>query len=280
VIVAVVLIVVLAAVVVTGGVLHLRQRAALLAAQARVTQLEAAVVRLEASAADASGERADGRAVRAARTAARAAIVATGRLREGGVGGLVSASFEDLAHFVTEDRVEIERIAAPDGTLTILFSDIVDSTATNERLGDRDWLKVLQAHDLVIRREVTARRGHVVKSQGDGYMVVFPDPLAGVRAAHAIHAGLPGRRRLRLADIHVRIGLHTGRVLSHEGDYFGRNVALAARVAAQAGADEVLVSDSVRELVAAAPGLAFEHAATVPLKGLAGEHDLWRVTPA
>ena len=152
--------------------------------------------------------------------------------REGGVSALLTASLEELSRFVTEDRVEIERIAAPDGTVTILFSDIVDSTARNERLGDKDWLKVLRAHDAVVRREVEARRGHVVKSQGDGYMVVFPDPLAGVRAALAIQDGLPGSRRLRAADIHLRIGLHSGRVLSHEGDYFGRNVAMAARVAA------------------------------------------------
>ena len=260
-----------------GGLLHRRGRE-LDAAHERIAGLEASVLRLEAMIAD--GERPESRTARVARGAARAAVLATGRLRDGGVGGLVSASFEDLARFVTEDRIEIERIATPDGTITILFSDIVDSTATNERLGDRDWLKVLRAHDDVIRREVEARRGHIVKSQGDGYMVVFPDPLAGVRAALAIQQALPARRRLRTADIQVRIGLHTGRVLSHEGDYFGRNVAMAARVAAHAGADEVLVSDAVRETVCEAPALTVEHAATVELKGLTGEHDLWRISPA
>ncbi|MGZ4453051.1 MAG: adenylate/guanylate cyclase domain-containing protein [Nocardioides sp.] len=269
---------VLVVVLVSGGVLHLRQRADLLAARSRVLELEAAVHRLETIAADALGERPESRTARVARGAARAAVLATGRLREGGVGGLVSASFDDLARFVTEDRVEIERIATPDGTITILFSDIVDSTATNERLGDKDWLKVLRAHDDVIRREVGSRRGHIVKSQGDGHMVVFPDPLAGVRAALAIQECLPASRRLRLADIHVRIGLHTGRVLSHEGDYFGRNVAMAARVAAHASADEVLISDAVREAVVHAPALATDLVATTELKGLAGEHDLWRVT--
>jgi len=264
--------------VLTGLVLLARERARLSAARSRIMELEAAVLRLEAVAADALGERAESRTARVARGAARAAVLATGRLREGGVGGLVSASFDDLARFVTEDRVEIERIATPDGTITILFSDIVDSTATNERLGDKEWLKVLRAHDEVIRREVESRRGHIVKSQGDGYMVVFPDPLAGVRAALAIQDGLPARRRLRLADIHVRIGLHTGRVLSHEGDYFGRNVAMAARVAAHADADEVLVSDAVREAVADAPALAAELVETTPLKGLTGEHNLWRVS--
>lgn len=218
------------------------------------------------------------RAVWVARTAARAVVGTAGRLREGGVSGLVSASLDDLTRFVTEDRVEIERIASPDGTVTILFSDIVDSTARNERLGDKRWLKILRAHDTVVRRAVEARRGHVVKSQGDGYMVVFPDPLSGVRAALAIQDGLRARRRLKSADVHVRIGLHTGRVLSHEGDYFGRNVALAARVAAYGAADEVLISDAVREAVAEADDLTLALAATTELKGLTGEHHLWRVT--
>ena len=182
-----------------------------------------------------------------------------------------------LSRFVTEDRVEIERVAAPDGTVTILFSDIVDSTACNERLGDKGWLKVLRAHDAVVRREVEARRGYVVKSQGDGYMVVFPDPLAGVRAALAIQDGLPGSRRLRAADIRLRIGLHTGRVLSHEGDYFGRNVAMAARVAALAEGGEVLVSEAAAGPAADDPRIALEEVGVVELKGLPGDHEVWRL---
>jgi adenylate cyclase len=253
-----------------------RARAELGAARSRVIELESAVLRLEATA---DGDRFDARAVRVARTAARAVVGTAGRLREGGVSGLVTASLDDLARLVTEDRIEIERIATPDGTVTVLFSDIVDSTARNERLGDKGWLKVLRAHDTVVRREVEARRGHVVKSQGDGYMVVFPDPLAGVWAALAIQEGLPGSRRLRQADIHVRIGLHTGRVLSHDGDYFGRNVALAARVAAHGSADDVLVSDSVHDAIAGAPGLTTALVTTTELKGLAGEHRLWSVRP-
>lgn len=273
------------------GVLLRRRTEELSAARERVAELEAAVLRLEATApgrsaspidraAERAAPRVDPRAVWVARTAARAVVGTAGRLREGGVSGLVSASFDDLTRWVTEDRVEIERIATPDGTVTILFSDIVDSTARNERLGDKRWLKVLHAHDAVVRRAVEARRGHIVKSQGDGYMVVFPDPLAGVRAAVAIQQRLHGRRRLKSADIHIRIGLHTGRVLTHEGDYFGRNVALAARVAAYGSADEVLVSQATHDAIAGAPGLTLDLAATTELKGLTGEHQLWRVTAA
>jgi|GEM_PF-459607 len=268
------LLAVLACLLAATGTLARRQRTSLAAAHERIAELETAVLRLEASL---PGADRDGRALRVARTAARAVVGTAERLREGGVGALATASFEELSRFVTEDRIEIERIATPDGTVTILFSDIVDSTSRNERLGDRKWLKVLRAHDEVVRREVEARRGHVVKSQGDGFMVVFPDPLAGVRAALAIQAAVHGRRRLRSADIHLRIGLHTGRVLNHEGDYFGRNVALAARVAAYAGADEVLLTDTVRDAVAECEDLQVTLVASTELKGLTGEHRLWSV---
>ncbi|WGL51177.1 adenylate/guanylate cyclase domain-containing protein [Nocardioides sp. BP30] len=271
---ALALVAALVAVLLGAGVALRRRDTELVAARARIAELESAVLRLEATA---DGDRSDPRAVRVARTAARAVVGTAGRWREGGVSGLVAASLDDLARLVTEDRIEIERVATPDGTVTVLFSDIVDSTARNELLGDRRWLGVLHAHDTVVRREVEARRGHVVKSQGDGYMVVFPDALAGVRAALAIQERLPAARRLRRADIHVRIGLHTGRVLSHDGDYFGRNVALAARVAAHGAADDVLVSDAVRDVIAHAPGLTLELRSTTELKGLAGEHRLWSV---
>lgn len=115
----------------------------------------------------------------------------------------------------------------------------------------------------------------MVKTQGDGFMVVFPDPVAGVRAAVGIRRALASSGRLRAVDIRVRIGLHTGRVLTRDGDYFGRNVALAARVAAYAEADEILVTDPVRDAVG--EWFALELVATTELKGLAGEHRLWAV---
>lgn len=235
-------------------------------ARMRIDELETTVIRLESG-------RADGRALRVARRTAKAVVGTAERFREGGVGALLGASLEELSRFVSDDHTEIERIAAPDGTVTVLFSDIVGSTARNERLGDRSWLRLLRVHDAVVRRQVEACHGHVVKTQGDGFMVVFPDPVAGVRAAVAIRRALAASSRLRTADIRVRMGLHTGRVLSHDGDYFGRNVALAARVAAYADADEILVTDAVREAVGEA--FALELVATTELKGLDGEHRLW-----
>ncbi|HVX55281.1 adenylate/guanylate cyclase domain-containing protein [Nocardioides sp.] len=258
----------LAVLLIAVAALALRLTTALRAARTRIDELETTVVRLES-------ERSDGRALRVARRTAKAVVGTAERFREGGVEALLGASLEELSRFVTDDRTEIARIAAPDGTVTVLFSDIVGSTARNERLGDRGWLRLLRVHDALVRREVAACHGHVVKTQGDGFMVVFPDPVAGVRAAVGIRRALASSGRLRAVDIRVRIGLHTGRVLTRDGDYFGRNVALAARVAAYAEADEILVTDPVRDAVG--ESFALELVATTELKGLAGEHRLWAV---
>lgn len=265
------LVVVLALLLLAAGAGVVRLRGLLRTAEQRIVDLETTVVRLQS-------DRSDGRALRVARRTAKAVVGTAERFREGGVGALLSASLEELGRFVSDDRTEIERIAHPDGTVTILFSDIVGSTARNERLGDRAWLRLLRAHDAIVRREVAGCHGHVVKTQGDGFMVVFPDPIAGVRAARAIQRSLTASARLRAAGIRVRIGLHTGQVLSHEGDYFGRNVALAARVAAYADAGETLVTDPVRDAVAEEVPLTL--VATAELKGLGGEHRLWAVAAA
>ena len=200
------------------------------------------------------------------------------RVRERGVvGGLLMAPIEDLTRWVLEDRAEIDKVTAPDGTVTILFSDIEDSTALNEQLGDEGWVRLLNAHDRVVRSAVEKHRGHVVKTQGDGFMVAFAEPVEAVRAATDIQAALVHPERLlRRTPIRVRIGLHTGEVVSREGDYFGRNVALAARVAGQAEGGQVLVSDTVRTTVHEQdPSIAFTPAVATELKGLTGTHQLW-----
>lgn len=207
------------------------------------------------------------------RSAAKAVFHTVGRLREGGITHLVNSSLEDLAHWVSEDRGEIVRMTAPDGTTTLFFSDIENSTALNEQRGDRRWLAVLRTHDAVVRAAIEGNHGHVVKTQGDGFFAVFVAPADAVRAAQAIQRQLHSSRRLK--GISVRIGLHRGQVLSRDGDYFGRNVAMAARVAAQAGGGQTLVSTDVRD--ALHDEVLFEPVGVFELKGLTGVHELWAV---
>jgi adenylate cyclase len=224
------------------------------------------------------------RAMQAAGMAMKTVVETATRMREQGVRGMLLSSMDDLAAWAMEDRTEIARIAAPDGTVTLMFSDIENSTAVNSEIGDREWVKLLAAHDRLLKTYVERHRGHVVKSQGDGYMVVFPTPELAIGASLGIQRALSAKRqrnrRLRRTPIRVRIGLHTGTAIEREGDYFGRNVAMAARVAAMADGGEILATGEIAEALRDAEEFRFVEDDTVELKGLPGEHRLWQVEAA
>jgi len=238
-------------------------------AHRRIATLESEVIRHELP-----------RSRRVARQAVKAVYATANRVREGGVTGLLMSSIEDFTRWALEDRAEIVKVAAADGTVTIFFSDIEDSTSLNERLGDDGWMRVLDAHDGIVREQIQRHGGHVVKTQGDGFMVVFRDPPEAVRAAVDIQRALEEAPRIRRNRIRVRIGVHTGTVVSKDGDYFGRNVAMAARVAAQAAGGEIVVSDDVRMTLDDYDEFALTPFEAVELKGLSGFHELWSVGPA
>jgi class 3 adenylate cyclase len=217
------------------------------------------------------------RAVQAAGWAVKKAVDTAVRVRQHGVQGLLMSSIEDLARWADEDSREIEQVVGPDGTVTVFFSDIEDSTPLNEKLGDHGWVRLLRSHQEMVSSHVARHHGHVVKSQGDGFMVVFREPADAVAAAAGIQRDLAARssRWMRRTPIKVRIGLHVGRVVTRDGDYFGMNVATAARVAAMAGGGQVLVTDWVRDRV---EDREFElYAEQAELRGIPGTHRLWAV---
>jgi class 3 adenylate cyclase len=142
-------------------------------------------------------------------------------------------------------------------------------------LGDRNWLKVLAAHDAIVRRCSQKHGGLVVKSQGDGFMIAFAEAEDAIRSAIAIQRALAARpRQLRGAPVAVRIGIHTGSALEKGGDLFGRNVALAARVTDQARGGEILVTAAVIDGVSDTADLVFTERSEVELKGLPGSYTL------
>jgi class 3 adenylate cyclase len=171
---------------------------------------------------------------------------------------------------------------APDGTVAILFSDIEDSTVLTERLGDERWLQLLREHNTIFREQVSRHEGYEVKSQGDGFMLAFPDPCEALECAIDVQRAFAERERDDSGEspvLRVRMGLHTGEVISEEGDYFGKNVILAARIAAQALGGEILVSEELRRAASTrgnGDGLRFDDGREVELKGLAGSHRVYR----
>jgi class 3 adenylate cyclase/pimeloyl-ACP methyl ester carboxylesterase len=150
---------------------------------------------------------------------------------------------------------------------TVLFTDIVGSTEKAAALGDRRWRDLFDAHHATIRRNLDRFRGHEVKTTGDGILATFDGPARGVRCACAI------ADEVRPLGIEIRAGLHTGECEMSDDDVGGIAVHIGARVAALAGAGEVLVSSTVKELVAGS-ALRFDDRGTQSLKGVPGE---WRI---
>jgi adenylate cyclase len=190
-------------------------------------------------------------------------------LRRDGLGAAVRSSIEDLADWAEVERPDLARLA-PGGRVTIMFSDIEESTALNERIGDRAFVRLIGKHDRAVRRLVDRHDGAVVKSQGDGFMIAFSRPAQAVSCAVDIQHSL----RKRPGDIRVRIGIHTGKSVLRGEDLFGRNVAMAARVAGEAEGGEILVSQAVRDAIDEDDGVSFGGTRDAHLKGFSGSHTL------
>jgi class 3 adenylate cyclase len=169
-----------------------------------------------------------------------------------------------IEEFLTGSRtpVPVDRVLA-----TVLFTDIVGSTEKAAALGDQRWRDLLDNHHATIRRNLARFRGREVKTTGDGFLATFDGPARGVRCAYAI------AQEIKPLGIEVRAGLHTGECEMIGDDVGGIAVHTGARVAALAGAGEVLVSSTVRDLVAGS-GLRFSDRGTYPLKGIPGD---WRI---
>ena len=165
---------------------------------------------------------------------------------------------DEIQEFVTGSRPALE----PDRILaTVMLTDIVDSTQRASELGDRRWRALLDQHDDLVRRELVRTRGQEVKALGDGFLALFDGPARAVRCASAITEGV------RSLGLQVRCGLHTGEIELKGQDIAGIGVHIAARIASQAQAGQVLVSSTVRDLVAGS-GLRFIDEGTRTLRGI------------
>jgi class 3 adenylate cyclase len=155
-------------------------------------------------------------------------------------------------------------LGTPDGTATILFTDLVGSTELLGRVGEERWLESLRAHNAIVHREVLAQGGAEVKFLGDGWMVVFTEPLDAVRCAMGIQRALA---TIPDEPLSLRMGIHTGTPIKEGADFLGRDVIVASRLADRAGPGEILVSPVVR-IAGLGHGLEFQDPRRVDLKGL------------
>ena len=178
--------------------------------------------------------------------------------------GDVDPVIDEVEAFITGSRPthDIDRVLA-----TVLFTDIVDSTARAAELGDRGWRAILDSHEEIARAEVQAHGGVIADFTGDGIVATFDGPARAVRTALAL------RDRVHDLGIAIRSGLHTGEIERRGGGIAGLGVHIAARVMALANGDEVLVSHTVKDLVAGS-GLSFQDYGMRELKGVP---DTWRI---
>jgi len=194
----------------------------------------------------------------------------------------VYTSLDTVARVVQEEKPDLRSHAAPDGTVTILFSDIEGSTQMADRLGDKLFMEVIRQHNGIVRSKLGKYGGFEVKNEGDGFMVAFQSARKAVDCAMAIQMALAERNASAEEPVQVRMGLHCGETIKEESpqgtdDFFGKNVIVAARIAAQARGGQILVSSLLKALVDSAGDLAFDEGRDVELKGLSGTHRMHEV---
>jgi class 3 adenylate cyclase/pimeloyl-ACP methyl ester carboxylesterase len=181
--------------------------------------------------------------------------------------GNLATMIDEIAEFLTGTRpeVEIERVLT-----TVLFTDIVGSTSRAASLGDQRWRSLLDAHDKSVRQEIRRFRGREINTTGDGFVASFDGPARAIRCAQAI-----GEATTKLG-VELRMGLHTGECEVRGDDLGGLAVHIAARIAALAAPGEVLVSETVKGLIAGS-GILLSERGTHVLKGVPDEWRLFAV---
>jgi adenylate cyclase len=186
-------------------------------------------------------------------------------------GRTITTSVDDILALV-KDYQSPTNTMANDGTVVIMFTDVVGSTALMEELGERQWIEVLDWHSHVVSHQTVVFGGTVVKAQGDGFMLAFPAVGSAAACAVAMQRGLLGG--VNGVSLKVRMGIHCGNAKTEGGDFFGRTVVLAARLSGEATGGEILISEVAEQELGGAFTLGEPR--TLTLKGLAGDY---RATP-
>ncbi len=192
--------------------------------------------------------------------------------------GRAQTSIERVFSSVQEEVPDLGGLADDQGTVTIVFSDIESSTALAVAIGDQKWIEVLEHHNRIIEEQVARFGGTIIKGRGDGFMMSFPGARVAIQAmASAQHRLTDLEAEGSDLAVRVRVGLHTGEVISHDGDLHGRHVVLAARIGDAADGGQILVSSLVYELTTSRRDIPFGEPSTHEFKGIDGVHTVYPV---
>ena len=190
------------------------------------------------------------------------------------LGRSLTVTIDELEQAVQREKPDLSSALDSEGTVTIAFTDIVDSTVLLSRLGDYAWRDLVRRHNVVIEEATAKHGGTVVQTEGDGSMLAFSSARRAVACAQTIQQEISRAFSDGPLPIRVRVGVHTGDALNEADGFFGKTIHFAARVAGQALGGEVLVSSVVHDLVSGS-GIDFKESREVELKGLEGPHRLF-----
>jgi len=187
-------------------------------------------------------------------------------------------SIDVIASALGDEQPELGAMSSPDGALTLLFCDIEDAGEIREELGAERTQELLRDHRTIVEQVVRHHGGTVAKSYDDGFMIAFDSAHAGLRCAIDLQSSLadrtvPGSER----PLRLRVGLHTGFVITSDEEMYGRNVVLGARIAGVARGGEIVVSSTLKEYTETDPGFRFEERGEHRFKGVLGEHHIFAV---
>jgi adenylate cyclase len=186
------------------------------------------------------------------------------------------SSIDVIASALDPIAPALGRMSSPDGAITLMLSDIANAGDAADELGAERWDQLVRDHHLLVEQLVGRHDGQVAKFQGDGFLASFNSAHAGLHAAVDLQRTFTGASSDH-PSLAIRVGLHSGFVMGNPQQLMGRNAVLAARIAAQAKAGEILVSSSAKEYTATDPSFRFEPRGEYHFKGLLGEHEVYSV---
>ena len=186
-------------------------------------------------------------------------------------------SIDVIASALEPGNLPVSRLSSPDGAMTLMLSDIANAEAVAPRLGPERWEQLVSDHHLLVERVLEHHDGRVVRFERDGFLASFDSAHGGLHAAVDLQRTFGSDGRSDSSGPELRIGVHSGFVITSEEDLLGRNVVLTSRIAAHAKAGEILVSSALRQYTENDPSFQFEDRGEHHFKGLLGEHGVYSV---